>query len=419
MEILRLPVVIVEDPQKTIKYRCAECPFSTTKIFQLKKHKVDSAHSARGLTDTVKTATIEVDQATGATLDGTLSFTEISEVNTGDKGDKEDGFNNEKDKFEQPLGEIETNQKEDDHFSCDLCGKFFKSQNLLDSHVKIVHLKPARNQTKKKACPDCGGQFGEKYLYKHRRSVHSEQIVMCDQCDFQCNNRDSLRSHQVRKHAPKVMACDQCEAVFSNFRSRKSHIRDVHSAQQFYCEYCDHSTAVKASLDMHIKSRHTTTANFVCSFCPFETTDSDEIRSHREKEHPMDEKMKKATRVRTKRKVINYDCKVCGYKLNSKASRLCHMKSKHSNNTFPCGKCEYKSTTKVGLTKHMERIHLRLKFPCQHCSFEASSKAALRRHEIFLHQDLVKLYACDKCNYRARNKQLLQKHIISKDRRHD
>ena len=105
MEILRLPVVIVEDPQKTIKYRCAECPFSTTKIFQLKKHKVDSAHSARGLTDTVKTATIEVDQATGATLDGTLFFTDNSEVNSGDKGDKEatqnDGFNNEEDKFEQ------------------------------------------------------------------------------------------------------------------------------------------------------------------------------------------------------------------------------------------------------------------------------------------------------------------------------
>ena len=137
MEILRLPVVILEDPQKTIKYRCAECPFSTTKIFQLKKHKVDSAHSARGLTETVRTATIEVDQTTGATLDGTLSFTDNSEINIGDKGDEEttqgEGLNNEKVKFEQPLGEMETSTKEDDHFSCDLCGKFFKSQNLLDS----------------------------------------------------------------------------------------------------------------------------------------------------------------------------------------------------------------------------------------------------------------------------------------------
>ena len=418
MGIIRLPVVIVEDPQKIIKYRCAECPFFTTRIFHLKKHKVDDGHLSRGLTDIVRTATIEVDQATGATVDGTLSLTDNSET-VDNETTQDDGLNNENVPLKQPHDEMETSrkEKEEDQFSCDLCGKFLKSQNLLDSHVKMVHLKP--KVTQKKMCPKCGVDFGVKYFYKHFRSVHSEQILMCEQCDFQCNNREALKDHQLRKHAPKVLACGQCEAVFSNYRSRKSHIRDVHSAKQYYCEYCDHSTVVKASLDMHVKSRHTTTANFVCSFCPFETTDSNEIGTHREKEHPMDEKMKKATRVRTKRKIINYDCKVCGYKLNSKASRLCHMKSKHGNNIFPCGQCEYKSTTKVGLTKHMERIHLRLKFPCEHCSFEASSKAVLRRHEIFLHQDLVKIYTCDKCNYRARNKQLLQKHIISKDRRHD
>ena len=416
--MIRLPVVIVEDPQEKIKYRCAECPFFTPKIFYFTKHKVDSAHSTRGLTDTVRTATIEVDLATGATVEGSLSFTDSSELKTGDTFEKETKQNNDlKTENNKPLDDMK-NKNEDDHFSCDLCGKILKTQNLLDSHVKIVHPNPPR-KLKKKTCHECGRQFGEKYFHKHLNTVHSSQIVMCEQCDFQCNNRESLRYHQVRMHAPKVMACGQCEAVFSNFTSRKSHIRSVHSAELYHCEYCEHSTAVKASLEMHIKSRHTTTANFVCSFCPFETTDSEEIGAHRENEHPLNEKMKKATRVRTKRKIINYDCKICGYKLNSKNSRLCHMRSKHGNDTFSCGKCEYKSTTKIGLTKHMERIHLRLRFPCQHCGFEGSSKAVLRRHEIFLHQDLVKIYACDKCNYRARSKQLLQKHIISKDRRHD
>ena len=413
MGVIRLPVVIVKDPQEIIKYRCAECPFSTTKIFHLKKHKVDEAHPSKGLTDIARTATIEVDEATGDTVEGTLSLTGNLAI-VDHKEIKDDGLNDENGKLEKRHDEMETSKNEKD---CDLCGKIFISQNLLDSHVRNVHLN--LRLTQKKTCPKCGVQFGPKYFYKHLHSVHSEQVLMCEQCDFQCNNSHSLKDHQLRKHAPKVMGCGQCEAVFSNYRSRKSHIRDVHSAKQYHCEYCHYSTVVKASLDMHIKSRHTTTANFVCSFCPFETTDSDEIASHREKEHPMDEKMKKATRLRRKRKIINYDCKVCGYKLNSKCSRLAHMKSKHGDITYPCGQCEYKSTTKVGLKKHTERIHLKLKYPCEHCDFLASSKAALRRHEIFLHQDLVKLYACDKCSYRARNKQLLQKHIVSKDRRHE
>lgn len=409
MGIIRLPVVIVKDPKEIIKYQCAECPFSSPKIFHFKKHKLDEGHHTKGLTDIARTATIEVDEATGATVDGTLSITENPD--TGDDGEtNNDDLKNEKTKLEEAHDEIETSTKED-HVPCDLCRKIFRTKKLLDSHRRNVH--------QKKTCPKCGLQFGPKYFNKHLKSVHSENIFMCEQCDFQCSNKEALEGHQLRKHAPKVMACDQCEAVFSNYTSRKSHIRDVHNTRQYFCEYCNYSTGVKGSLEMHIKSRHTTTANFVCSFCPFESRNSEEIRSHREIEHPMDEKMKKATRVRRKRKIINYDCKVCGYKLNSKASRLCHMKSKHSNMTFPCGQCEYKSTTKIGLTNHTERIHLRLKYPCQHCEFEASSKAVLRRHEVFFHQDLVKLYACDKCTYRARNKELLQKHMISKDRRHD
>ena len=406
MGIIRLPIVIVKNPQEATIYQCAQCPFFTTKIFQLKKHKEESNHLARGLTDDVKRAIIQVDDCSGDTVEGSLCFTDNSE-----NEEITEKTRDEKEKTDVVQEKDKANEMEQ-QFPCTLCAKIFKSQSTLDTHVSARHLCP------KRPCPECGKLFRKKQLYKHLHTVHSKLTFICDRCDFQCKDKTGLANHQLRKHAPKVLPCGECDAVFSNYISRKSHKRDKHSLDMFYCEFCNHKTSIKSSLDMHIKSKHTLKANFVCSFCPFESIDRVEIDNHRVKEHPLDEKMKKATKARIPKKVINYDCKVCGYKLNSRHSRQQHMKVKHGNISFPCDQCDYKTTTEGGLRRHVDSIHKRVKHPCEYCEFKASTPAALRRHEIFLHEDLVKVYACDKCNYRARNKILLQKHLISKDRRH-
>ena len=405
MGLVRLEVVIVGEPLQPTRYQCALCSFFTSQILQLKEHQNDSGHLARGLTDIVRTATVQVDESSGETVDGSLSFNdEFEQI----QFNKEDRDKNEHEILEKEKTLFGTKES----FSCSICGKEFTKRSLMDSHVKSAHLRP------KITCPECGKLFRDKHYYKHYHTVHSKQTFHCDLCDFKCKYKTALANHKLRKHAPRDLACGECDAVFSSEYSRMTHRKTTHSAVLYYCQFCAHKTSVKSSLELHVKSRHTITANFVCSFCPFETTDSVEIENHRATHHPLDEKMKRATRPRVPRKVNNYDCKVCGYKLNSKNSRLIHMRAKHGDLHFTCEECDYKTTNPGTLKRHVDNIHRRVKYPCPHCDLKASSPGALRTHEMFFHPDLVKLYACDKCNYRARSKTLLQKHLISKDRRH-
>ena len=63
-------------------------------------------------------------------------------------------------------------ESSEEKFSCQSCGKMFKSENILKSHYRTVH-----ERANRVTCVKCGQTFSNKYI---------------------------LRKHGIKKHPPKV-----------------------------------------------------------------------------------------------------------------------------------------------------------------------------------------------------------------------
>lgn len=53
-------------------------------------------------------------------------------------------------------------------------------------------------------------------------------------------------------------------------------------------------------------------------------------------------------------KGIQFDCKLCDYKGNTKSNLTDHVKSIHESIKFDCKQCDYKATSKSNLVQHVK-----------------------------------------------------------------
>jgi uncharacterized Zn-finger protein len=106
---------------------------------------------------------------------------------------------------------------------CPNCEFQCERKDSLDRHVKFYHpvdiLSPTpnfnwvedveseeeeREEPSKYECQQCPAEFKEKKnLNKHIKSIHSERLFKCDQCDLSFNRMDVLKRHKVSHNKRK------------------------------------------------------------------------------------------------------------------------------------------------------------------------------------------------------------------------
>ncbi|XP_006860695.1 PREDICTED: transcription factor Ovo-like 2 [Chrysochloris asiatica] len=121
-----------------------------------------------------------------------------------------------------------------DVHSCDICGKGFRLQRMLNRHLK------SHNQVKRHQCTFCGKGFNDTFDLKRHNRTHT-----------------GIRPYK----------CDVCSKAFTQRCSLESHLKKIHGVQQQYaykqrrdklyvCEDCGYTGPTQEDLYLHVNNAH-------------------------------------------------------------------------------------------------------------------------------------------------------------------
>merc|ERR1739844_527226 len=96
--------------------------------------------------------------------------------------------------FDNPFVDKRKAEEPSGIFICDICDHNFSNSNSLSKHILTVH-----DSTKITNCDECGKDFSnKKVLDKHIKTVHrakDDKIFTCGHCNKQFNRLDNMKKH--------------------------------------------------------------------------------------------------------------------------------------------------------------------------------------------------------------------------------
>ena len=114
---------------------------------------------------------------------------------------------------------------------CQYCSIDFETEEECREHRRTCVRKRER-QEKKFKCTEPGCDYTSQLreaVNNHYRSMHSDIVLSCDQCDFKSSNQSSLYRHKKTIHASeKRHKCDECGMMFTQKCSVSRHMRTAH-----------------------------------------------------------------------------------------------------------------------------------------------------------------------------------------------
>lgn len=244
---------------------------------------------------------------------------------------------------------------------CPVCQKVFKSENMMQRHVRKFHEKTY-------PCDKCRKCYPSKLsLEEHKKSHEDDSYLQCSMCHLKYKRKIGLKYHQIRVHSnmdPKFM-CDYCGKRFKLKLDLSVHIEKIHMGIAHICKICgkvvknithhewQHDRAAKKvvykySCDLCPK-KFTTRNNldnhllmhkdgFKCTLCDEVFSSPFALGSHKSTKHrpgaicPICEKVFNSTsnfyqHVLTHAGIRPYKCDICGEDFTQRSSVLRHRKT--------------------------------------------------------------------------------------------
>ena len=248
-------------------------------------------------------------------------------------------------------------------FICDLCGKTFPFNALLQKHRNLAHF-----GVKKHVCDKCGKSFSEPGLFR-QHAAHP--------CDF-LTRRD------------KTYECDECEDKFDMLKGYIFHHKRVHNS---------FPPNVGDIGELHL-----------CDQCPAVYLGRMGLKLHKERKH-----LGKPARKEKKR---TYTCQHCGQHFTQKLNLEEHVLVKHENSTpYKCEQCTKAYGTEKMLKIHMHNTHRRPK--CEICGKEICNNLWLKRHMAKVHGVIPEnSFPCEVCTFVFDNEENKRKHMLKQHAAH-
>lgn len=174
-------------------------------------------------------------------------------------------------------------------FTCNECGRSYKTQQILRKHEKI-HISGVEIFK----CKLCDRTFETKYfLRKHYLEMHEvtslaslvpERIPnksrhLCNICGKVLNSLKAFEYHKLFHTGEKPFKCNDCNKTFRSKSQLILHSR-VHTDQRPYlCHYCEKSFRTSQALKDHLRT-HTGEKPFVCPKCGTGFAQRESMKTH-------------------------------------------------------------------------------------------------------------------------------------------
>lgn len=137
-------------------------------------------------------------------------------------------------------------------FQCELCPRAFRSQSILNVHIRTTH---EQNEKRKYQCELCDKEFySSSYLRAHLNQHRGESDHRCDVCGKGFMTSAILKRHKIDVHVKeKAHQCTTCGKAFSQKSACRAHER-IHTGERPYeCSACGKAFAQKSNLNVHVK----------------------------------------------------------------------------------------------------------------------------------------------------------------------
>uniref|UniRef100_A0A4Y0BWH7 C2H2-type domain-containing protein n=1 Tax=Anopheles funestus TaxID=62324 RepID=A0A4Y0BWH7_ANOFN len=198
---------------------------------------------------------------------------------------------------------------------CEQCGRTFNFLANLKMHIDCVHgLKDVR-------CNICDKYFNYRAYRTHKRTAHTDLMLMCEHCPRMFKNRKSFEAHKAF-HDSSLLRMTQCTLCGKQIRtvSMSKHMKTIHSeddpvncdlcgkmfrtpfhmkrhqkntcevtmdSRSFKCEVCGKGFSTKLTMVEHMTT-HTRTNQYQCAFCFKSFGYISNLYKHRKKAHPQE-----------------------------------------------------------------------------------------------------------------------------------
>ena len=248
-------------------------------------------------------------------------------------------------------------------FDCNLCYKYFQTEDKLIAHRRTAHNK--KNEftssqrkegrvVKTAKCPLCDEMFNENSinLVHHINMKHFENIEL----------------EEVQQILLQFRKCKFCGEEFSTFLKLNQHLLANHpESATASCHLCGKSFLCISSLRAHFRSEHKPKLEeqHICNDCGKTYVTKDKLQKH----------------IRAVHKAEEIQCQDCGKVFKSQSQIMRHKIDHHMPKQFQCELCFKQFSTDFKLQKHINDVHSKLRpYFCEICGTSVASFSNLNLH---------------------------------------
>lgn len=319
-------------------------------------------------------------------------------------------------------------------FKCHQCNKVFRTEALLQTHLKS-------HENEIHHCENCPKTFPQKkLLVEHQLKMHLKKH-RCPVCHNIYPRVEALNEHVAQDH--EKLTCFTCEVEFATLRGLKLHETMHNSAlsdadpsdleevvatklgqgikRAFPCKQCDESFKSQKSLDHHLIDRHDE-KGYQCDQCERKYESKQKLRQHSYK-HRLKlcgicgQRISNSMNIHMRRHANDkpFKCKVegCGKQFPRNSDLMVHTKTHTGERPFGCEVCGMRFTRKNKVTVHM-RTHTGEK-PYK-CHFPGCERQFAQSFDLTLHKRRhtgEKPYQCNRCGLTFIMTSVLKAHQVN------
>ena len=213
-----------------------------------------------------------------------------------------------------------------------------------------------------------------------------QNLLKCDECDEQLNDKASLKMHNFANHSGKIFKCNICGESFSVKGDLARHITEHHRKVRK-----DKLLEKMNELDIQINIQKKDIFNAILQLKKKEIKENGACYS-KGRFCPINHSRFRWTvaksdsflyKLNSQNKM--FSCHKCGIKFEDNIDVVSHMKTVHPQ-MFKCKQCQKRFREEVNMKNHMENEH-EVKILCQECNKTFKSNQTLRSHIETVHSN--------------------------------
>ena len=116
-------------------------------------------------------------------------------------------------------------------------------------------------------------------------TIKVKHYFNCQQCEFQCSNKTSLRDHVKSYHVVGgILSCNQCKYKTPRERDLIRHIKSIHQGIKYPCQQCTYKATQQGDLKRHVRTVHDG-VKYPCEVCDYHAPLKNVLNTHMKTKH--------------------------------------------------------------------------------------------------------------------------------------